>query len=454
MSDTPTINAMGAHPCYSFSHSLTNSRIHLPVAPRCNLQCRFCDRSFDCANESRPGVTASVLSPVEALWRLDRLRSRLKELSVVGIAGPGDPLANPRETFETFRLVKERYPEMLLCLATNGLALVDHVDEIARLGVSHLTVTVNAIDPEVGAQLYSWVRLEGRARTGAQAAGMLWKRQREGIALASCAGLEIKINTILVPGVNESQVESIARECSALGAKYMNLIPLIPVRGTPLAAAGSPEPELVASLRGSAGRLLPQLSHCRRCRADAAGLLGADLDAAELMREEELAAASPEGPPAAEAPADSRSASQRPCGQASPVPMARSLVAAVATREGFFVNQHLGEADRLFVFRIDPDGSLVSQGARPLPPDGGGAQRWADVADLISDCRVLLVSGIGAPPRRALEAAGISVHVVEGLISEALRAAASGRDLGFMSRPPQGCGSGCSGGASRGCGCA
>ena len=28
---------------------------------RCNIQCNYCDRKFDCTNESRPGVTSGVL---------------------------------------------------------------------------------------------------------------------------------------------------------------------------------------------------------------------------------------------------------------------------------------------------------------------------------------------------------------------------------------------------------
>jgi nitrogen fixation protein NifB len=388
-------------------------------------------------------VTAALLSPVEGLWRVDHLRSRLKNLLVVGIAGPGDPLANPRESLETFKLVKGKYPELILCLATNGLALVDHVDEIARLGVSHLTVTVNAVDPKVGANIYSWVRFGGRARTGVEAAKLLWDRQCEGIALAARQGLEVKINMILVPGVNEGEVESVARECAALGAKCMNLIPLIPVKGTPLENAGSPDAATVAACRARAERHLPQLSHCKRCRADAAGILGEDVDLAGL-------------PPGAEGPCpETPFAPARPCGQIlAKLAGTATLTAAVASREGFFVNQHLGEADRLFIFRVEADGGIVAQGVRELPPGGGGAQRWADVADIISDCRVLLASGVGAPPRRSLESAGITVHVVEGLVSEALRAAAVGRDMAFMSKRPESCGSSCAGGASRGCGCA
>ena len=80
---------------------------------------------------------------------------------MIGIAGPGDPLANPRETLETFDLAKEQHPDLHRCLSTNGMNLPDHVEALLHRGVNHLTVTVNAVDPEIGAQIYAWVR-DGR----------------------------------------------------------------------------------------------------------------------------------------------------------------------------------------------------------------------------------------------------------------------------------------------------
>ena len=52
-----------AHPCFDKEARHKNARVHLPVAPKCNIQCNYCNRKFDCVNESRPGVTSSVLTP-------------------------------------------------------------------------------------------------------------------------------------------------------------------------------------------------------------------------------------------------------------------------------------------------------------------------------------------------------------------------------------------------------
>jgi nitrogen fixation protein NifB len=149
------------HPCFNDAVRHQYGRIHLPVAPECNIQCNFCDRRFNCVNESRPGVTTSVLAPHQALSYLQQSLERDPRITVVGIAGPGDPFANVEATLTTLRLTRERYPEMLLCVASNGLNVAPYADELARLKVSHVTVTVNAVDPRIGQQIYAWVR-DGR----------------------------------------------------------------------------------------------------------------------------------------------------------------------------------------------------------------------------------------------------------------------------------------------------
>ena len=121
---------VGCHPCFDPKARARWARVHLPVAPACNVSCNFCDRRFDCTNESRPGVTSVLLSPWQALAYLDGLVARRQDVAVVGIAGPGDPLANPEATLETLRLVRAHHPDLLLCLATNGLALAEHAAEL------------------------------------------------------------------------------------------------------------------------------------------------------------------------------------------------------------------------------------------------------------------------------------------------------------------------------------
>jgi nitrogen fixation protein NifB len=407
------------HPCFSDTARHRFARIHLPVAPDCNVQCNFCRRVYDCANESRPGVTSALLSPRQALHYLEAVLKKDPRIAVVGIAGPGDPFATPEKTLETLRLVRERHPEMLLCAASNGLAVARYADELAALKVSHVTLTVNAVDPDVGAKVYAWVRDGKRVYRGRAGAQLLLDRQVEAIRALKAHGITVKINTIIIPGVNEGHVVEIARRMAELGADIANCVPLYPVPETPFAAVEPPLPQSVTALRQEVATHLPIMEHCTRCRADAVGLLG------EAMRPEiEIcllqSAAAPLNPE-----------DERP-------------YVAVATLEGVLVNQHLGEAERFSVFARDAEGfHLVEKRQAPAP--GGGSQRWQALAETLKDCRALLVASAGGSPTAVLATEGIEVIMMEGLIEEGLDAVYRGEPIRAPLRAQHRCGSGCAG---------
>jgi nitrogen fixation protein NifB len=415
------------HPCFNREAGKTAARIHLPVAPRCNVQCNFCDRRFDCLNESRPGVTSAVLTPRQALHYLERAVERMPAIRVVGIAGPGDPFASPEETLETLRLVRERFPEMLLCVASNGLEVEAHTAELAKLRVSHVTLTVNAIDPELGAKIYAWVRAGHRVLRGLEAAATLWERQAAAILALNRSGVIVKINTIVMPGINDGRTGEVAREVALLGAGLMNCIPMYPVAGTPFEALQEIDPAKLVDLRAGAAEHLPQMLHCTRCRADAAGLLG-EAQSADLIQLLQQTAAGPANP-----------FEQRP-------------YVALASHEGMLINQHLGEASQFWIFEPQADGPPVLIETRNAPEQGGGATRWYELAELLGDCKAIFATAVGQSPRRVLEHSGLRVIEAVGLAADAIASwNATGQVPRAMQKLFQGCGRGCSGPGS---GCA
>ena len=58
------------HPCYSEDAHHHYARMHVAVAPACNIQCNYCNRKYDCANESRPGVVSEKLTPEQAVRKV------------------------------------------------------------------------------------------------------------------------------------------------------------------------------------------------------------------------------------------------------------------------------------------------------------------------------------------------------------------------------------------------
>ncbi|MDR3579430.1 MAG: radical SAM protein [Oryzomonas sp.] len=273
-------NKIQGHPCFGGNHH-KNGRMHLAVAPRCNIKCGYCTRKHDCANESRPGVTSRLLTPQEAIAKVREVMASPVVgpiIKVIGIAGPGDPLAN-EQTFETFELVKKEFPHLMLCMSTNGLLLPESIDRLYELGLHSLTVTINAVDPEIGARIYRHVIYHGTHYTGEEGARILIANQFEGLKRAAELGLTIKVNTVLVPGVNDDQLPLIAERVKKLGAFVMNIMPLIPQ--AELSHIEPPSEERLSEVRKANETIIGQFSHCKQCRADAIGLIGQDVTVGE-----------------------------------------------------------------------------------------------------------------------------------------------------------------------------
>lgn len=419
------------HPCFNKSAHKTFGRVHLPVAPRCNVQCKFCNRKFDCVNESRPGVTSGILTPHQAMIYLEKVLAEKKNIAVVGIAGPGDPFANPDETIGTLKRVRKAYPDMMLCVATNGLNLAPHVDTLAGLKVSHVTVTVNAVDPAIGARIYSWVRYNKRVMRAEKGAEILLANQMAAIRALKDRGMTVKVNSIIIPGINDHHIPAVAEHVSGMGIDILNCVPYYPNEGSAFEDLDEPSAAMVNRIRDAAGKHVKQMRHCTRCRADAVGLLG-------------------------EAPSTALMDTLKACEQisenkAAPKPAAGRSRVAVASMEGVLVNQHLGEAANLLIYG-KKDGIVTLIEARKTPPKGGGFQRWTALADTLSDCGTLLVSGIGDTPRDALTESGLDIVEIEGLIEDAVQAVFNGQSLKHLiKRNMAACGAGCQG-TGMGCG--
>lgn len=256
------------HPCFG-GCTEGAGRIHLPVSPGCNLGCRFCDREVNDVEE-RPGVTSRVITPEEASAYIDKALALCPAIKVAGIAGPGDTLASDK-ALETFRRLKKEHPSLLRCMSTNGLLLDEKADEVIDL-VDTLTVTVNAVDPEIEEKINEFIIYHGKRYEGTEAAEILIRNQLSGIRKVSAAGVTVKINTVLVPEVNDQHIAEIAETVRACGAAIYNIIPLIP-QGQ---MKNFRKPTLLEIIlaRQAAEQYIPVFSHCAHCRADAVGVPG------------------------------------------------------------------------------------------------------------------------------------------------------------------------------------
>lgn len=257
------------HPCFNEKMHDKVGRIHVPIAPKCNIQCNFCTRDVNKC-EVRPGVTSRVMTVDDAIAHVKKVTGEMP-ISVVGVAGPGDALFND-ETFEFFKRVDEEFPDLIKCMSTNGLLLPDKADLLAELKINTITVTVNAIDPEIGKEIYSGVFYEGKLYKGKEAFEILSKNQLEGIEKISEKGIVVKVNSVLIPGINDKHIVDIAKAVKEKGASLMNVLPLIPLnKFKDIPKPGCNE---ISEVRDQVEEIIPVFRACTQCRADAYGIPG------------------------------------------------------------------------------------------------------------------------------------------------------------------------------------
>jgi len=423
--ETSTELKSKVHPCFNHEAKLKYARVHLPIAPKCNVQCNYCNRKYDCVNESRPGITSSVLSPQQSVTYLKEISQRIENISTIGVAGPGDAFAEPEKTLETIRLVKQEYPDKIFCLSTNGLNIAPYVEELAKLDVTHVTLTINSFRVETLKQIYKWVRFNKKVYRGDAAGEVIREQQTIALKALVAAGITVKVNSIIIPWINDGELDEVAEKVAEMGASTMNCIPLIPAEGTEMADLPKPTRESVNEIVEKVSEHIKPMTHCARCRADAAGKIGEDnKDAYKLIQE---------------------------CTTA-PMPIAKDRPhVAVASYEGLMINQHLGEANSMMIYKETESGyELVEK--RPMPQKGEGDIRWIKLAKALEDCSYALVNGVGKRPVEVLQSVGVAVVEMSGLIEDGLEAVYKGKKLkSVLKTTMTKCGESCSG-SGTGCG--
>lgn len=468
ISQPPTAGVSPAlHPCYSEQAHRHFARLHLAVAPACNIQCHYCNRKYDCSNESRPGVVSELLTPEQATQKALAVGAAIPHLAVVGVAGPGDPLANPERVFATFRELAAKAPDLTLCISTNGLALPEQVDELVQYRIGHVTITINCVDPDIGARIYPWIFWNHRRVRGRKAAEILIAQQQKGLEMLVERGVLVKVNSVLIPGINDEHLHEVHRVVKAKGAFLHNIMPLIarPEHGTYYGLTGQIEPtaeqaralqDACASEDGGTG----MMNHCRQCRADAVGMLGQDRGAEFTL--DKVAAMTVDWRAALAKRATVREAIERRLAMqarflaktAKPTPLparrqpataTQTLRMAVGSTDGRTVDAHFGHLREFLIHDVSPHGVRLVERRRTdrycsgPTTCGDAAPALAGAIQALRDCAVLLCARIGFEPWRPLEEAGIqpnSEHAMEP-IGEALVAVyREWRDSGRLDAAP------------------
>ena len=393
------------HPCFSCDSAHKYARMHLPIAPKCNVSCNYCLRKFDCVNESRPGVTTDVLSAAEAFAKYKLVKSKMDNLKVVGIAGPGDALANFDEVRKTLKLIKEYDNEVTFCLSTNGLMLPFYAQELIDLGVTHITVTMNAIDPKITAKVYKFIDYLGVTYTGEEGTKILLNNQLSGIKYLADRGIMVKVNIVMLKGINDHHIEEITKKVKELGAGITNIMQMIPVKGSVFENMPLTSNKEIMDLRKKCEVNIKQMYHCKQCRADVIGLLGED-KSQEFNKS---------------------------------INTEKTLRFAVASKTGNVVDLHFGHATEFYIYDFKKD-TVTFIEKRNVEQYCNGKDFCDDEIDkfqklisVVEDCNGIIALRIGGEPTNKLKDRDIDVFMtcekVEIAVEKAAEAILKGEDI-------------------------
>lgn len=406
------ITKSNLHPCFG-DNAHKFARMHIPVAPKCNITCNYCSRKYDCANESRPGVTSEILSPKEALEKFKLVKSKMKNLTVVGIAGPGDALANFQEVRKSLMLIKEDSPETIFCLSTNGLMLPVYANELIKLGVSHITVTINAVDKKIGAKIYKEVNYLGQKYVGEEGAEILLDNQIKGLRYLCSSGMVCKVNVVMIKGINDKHIKEVVKKVKECGAYMTNIMQMIPVpesRFEHLPLVSNVE---LNEMRRECEVDIKQMYHCRQCRADAIGTLSQDCSIDFRNAGCEICE-------------NKYSAREEKQNIKRNLYKTKKYKFAISSKSGINIDQHFGHADEFYIYSYD-SGTIKFLEKRDINKYCTGIEECDEhdnkilrIIKTIRDCDAVLVLRIGLDPKEKLEVDGIKAMEMYDPIDEGI----------------------------------
>lgn len=215
------------------THGRVARDLRVSLTDRCNLRCTYCMPAAGLA--WLPGPEILTDAEVLTLVRVAVERLGVRKVRLTG----GEPLLRPGLAtlvagIRQFRTELAEPPEV--SLTTNGVTLERQLPALVEAGLQRVNISLDSLD---------------RARYAGLARRDRLPQVLAGIAAAAAAGLRpLKVNTVVMRGVNESDVLGLAGFCLGNGyrLRFIEQMPLGPRHGWDRAAMVTAE-EILALLR-------------------------------------------------------------------------------------------------------------------------------------------------------------------------------------------------------------
>jgi cyclic pyranopterin phosphate synthase len=182
--------------------------LRVSLTERCNLRCTYCMPA-----EGLPFAPDAALMSADEIARLVGLGARELGIRKVRFTG-GEPLLR-KDLVDVIARCAAAHPDLELSLTTNAIGLAGRAAALRAAGLHRLNVSLDTVDPDVFAEVTRRPFLD---------------RVLEGIAAAADAGLGVKINAVLLRGVNDHLASELLAWCLERGheLRFIEQMPLDP----------------------------------------------------------------------------------------------------------------------------------------------------------------------------------------------------------------------------------
>jgi cyclic pyranopterin phosphate synthase len=189
----------------TFGRVATDLRVSL--TDRCNLRCNYCMPA-----EGLPWMPADEVLTDDELVRLLDIAARRLGVTDIRLTG-GEPMLRPGLEDLIGRIAALR-PRPRLSMTTNGIGLAKRAARLAAAGLDRINVSLDTVNPETFQTITRRDRLP---------------HVLNGLAAAREAGLHpVKINAVLLRGINEHEAPELLRFCVEHGyhLRFIEQMPL------------------------------------------------------------------------------------------------------------------------------------------------------------------------------------------------------------------------------------
>ncbi len=173
--------------------------LRISVTDRCNFRCRYC-------MPVEVFGAGYAFMPREDLLSFEEIVTLTRELVPMGVEKirltGGEPLLR-RGLEDLVAMLASIDGIKDIAITTNGVLLAHHAEALALAGLNRVTVSLDALDPTIFAQM--------------NGVGAKVERVLAGISSAQTFGLPVKVNAVIQRGVNEKEVLPLAHWAKATG---------------------------------------------------------------------------------------------------------------------------------------------------------------------------------------------------------------------------------------------